>query len=234
MRPVRNKTPRKCGICCSKGENGMKLDEMKVQYERERDGFTHESDFTVKKEKGELPKVDASGIAVKIGLCAAVLALAFIVRAFGVGKPAERVAETSTHANGTEAVETSAVGSLHYVETSMKKWAAPVKAIDIELLLDGRLLRFTAGSAEVFSCNSGRILSTGTDQQLGSYVRVQSEADCETVYYGLDEIRVSEGVQVAAGDILGTVAVGRSMYLKVYVNGAPQDPSQYVDLGLGQ
>jgi len=211
----------------------MKLDEMKVQYERERDGFTHESDFTLKKEKKDLPKIDTSGITIKIGLCVAVLALAFIVRAFGMGKPAERVAETSAHSDGSGALETSAVGSLHYVEIGSNKWAAPVKASDIELLLDGRLLRFTAGSRDVLSCNSGKVLSTGTDEAYGNFVRVQTDADCETVYYGFDRIDVAEGAVVSQGDILGTVAIGRSMYLKVYRNGAPQDPSEYVDLGLG-
>jgi murein DD-endopeptidase MepM/ murein hydrolase activator NlpD len=210
----------------------MKLDEMKVQYERERDGFTHESDFTVQKEKKDMPKVDASGITVKIGLCAAVLALAFIVRAFGFGKPAERVAETSAHSDGNQAASTSTVGSLHYVEAGTRKWAAPVKAVDIELLLDGRLLRFTAGSGDVHSCCAGKVLSTGTDEQYGNFVRVQTDDDFETVYYGLDEILVTEGVSVRAGDLLGNVPVGRSMYLRVYQNGAPQDPSQYVDLGL--
>ena len=210
----------------------MKLDEMKVQYERERDGFTRESDFTVRKEEKTLPKVDASGIAVKIGLCAAVLALAIIVRAFGFGKPAERVAETSAHSDGNQAIETSAVGSLHYVETGTQKWAAPVKAIDIELLLDGRLLRFTAGSGEVRACCTGKVFSIGTDEQYGNFVCVQTEDDRETVYYGLDAIAVAEGASVQAGDVLGTVPVGRSMYLRVYLNGAPQDPSQFVDLGL--
>ncbi len=210
----------------------MKLDEMKVQYERERDGFTHESDFEIQKERSELPKVDASGIAVKIGLCAAVLALAFIVRAFGFGKPAERVAETSTHSDGQQAVETSAVGTLHYVDGGMRKWAAPVKAIDIELLLDGRLLRFTAGSGEVRSCCEGKVLSVGSDEQYGSFVRVQTADDCETVYFGFDTISVAEGASVLTGDVLGSVPVGRSMYLRVYRNGSPQDPSKYVDLSV--
>jgi hypothetical protein len=43
---------------------------------------------------------------------------------------------------------------------------------------------------------------------------------------------VKEGDTVASGDALGTVALGHSMYLRVYENGAPQDPTAYVDLSL--
>ena len=210
----------------------MKLDEMKVQFERERDGFTSESDFTVRKEKKDIPKVDASGIAIKVGMCVGVLALAFIVRAFGMGKPTDRVAETSTHSGVNDAVETGSVGSLHYVEAGTKKWAAPVKANDIELFPDGRLLRFTAVSSNVLSCTSGKVLSVGTDETYGTYVRVQTQDDCETVYYGFDTVAVTENASVKTGDVIGTVSVGRCMYFRVYVNGAPQDPTQFVDLGL--
>ncbi len=210
----------------------MKLDEMKVQFERERDGFTSESEFAVKKEKEGLPKIDASGIAIKIGMCAAVLALAIIVRAFGAGKPVERVAEARTHSGSNEAVGTGSVGSLHDVEAGTKKWAAPVKANDIELFPDGRLLRFTAASSDVLSCTSGKVLSVGIDESYGNYVRVQTSDDVETVYYGFEAVTVSEGASVQSGDVIGTVSAGRSMFLKVYVNGAPQDPTQFVDLGL--
>jgi septal ring factor EnvC (AmiA/AmiB activator) len=52
------------------------------------------------------------------------------------------------------------------------------------------------------------------------------------VYYGFDKINVAEGSDVAAGDVIGTVTPGKSMYLRVFENGAPQDPSAYVDLSL--
>ena len=209
----------------------MKLDEMKVQYERSRDGFTHESDFAVKTEKA-LPKVNVSGIAVKVGLCAGVLALAFIVRAFGVGAPKTQVVEASSHADGTTQAEQTPPGRLSYAEATGRKWAAPVRAYDVELMLEGQLLRFTAGASTVSSCMNGTVLSVGTDENYGSFVRVQSENDVEAIYYGFDTITVKENEQVQAGDVLGTVSVGRSMYLRVFEKGAPQDPTVYVDLSL--
>lgn len=216
----------------SKGGIGMKLDEMKVQYDKSRDGFTRESVFTVKTEK-QAPKVDASGIAVKVGLCVGVLALAFIVRAFGVGAPKTEVAEVSTHAESEQTGEEQP-GKLKYVDATGTKWAAPVRANDIELLREGQLLRFTAGASDVYSCMDGRVLSVGTDETLGSYVRVQTEDDCEAFYYGLDVVSVQENDTVSAGEAIGTVGVGTSLYLRVLQSGEPQDPTAYVDLSLNR
>ena len=211
----------------------MKLDEMKVQYDKTRDGFTKESSFEVKQEK-PLPKVDVSGIAVKVGLCAGVLALAFIVRAFGVGAPKTDVAEVSTHAENTQDTTEEQPGKLKYVDATGTKWAAPVRSNDIELLREGQLLRFTAGASDVFSCMDGKVLAIGTDETLGNFVRVQDENDCEAFYYGLDTITVTENTDVKAGDALGTVGVGRSLYLRVLEKGATQDPTAYVDLSLNR
>jgi len=211
----------------------MKLDEMKVQYDKTRDGFTKESSFEVKSEK-PLPKVDVSGIAVKVGLCAGVLALAFIVRAFGVGAPKTDVAEASAHAENAQDMTDDQPGRLKYVDATGTKWAAPVRSYDIELLREGQLLRFTAGTSDVFSCMDGKVLAIGTDETLGNFVRVQDENDCEAFYYGLDTIAVGENADVKAGDALGTVGVGRSLYLRVLEKGAPQDPTAYVDLSLNR
>ena len=211
----------------------MKLDEMKVQYDKTRDGFTKESAFEVKTEK-PLPKVDVSGIAVKVGLCAGVLALAFIVRAFGIGAPKTQTAEVSTHAENADETTEEKPGKLKYVDATGTKWSAPVRSNDIELLREGQLLRFTSGAADVFACMEGTVLSIGTDETFGSFIRIRSDTDCETFYYGLDTILVGENDTVRSGDAIGTIAVGRSLYLRVLQNGAPQDPTAYVDLSLNR
>ena len=211
----------------------MKLDEMKVQYERSRDGFSSETNFSVSDESKRV-KVDASGIVIKISLCAAVLALAIVVRAFGVGKPNDTVAETSTHSDSDlQDQQEQALGALKYVEASTSgKWKAPVLSNDIELLRDGQLLRFTALSDTVNACMGGKVLSVEQDDQLGSLVRIQSDTDCETIYYGFDTVSVRQGIEVRAGETLGTVISGKSIYMRVLIKGAPQDPTDYVDLSL--
>ena len=210
----------------------MKLDEMKIQYERSRDGFTKESQFAVKAEK-PLPKINVNGIAVKVSLCAGVLALAFVVRAFGIGAPKTNDVQTvSSHGETGEQATATQPGRLRYVEADGKKWNAPVEANDIELLREGQMLRFTARESSVSACMGGTVLTVGTDETLGDYVRMQSDQDCETFYYGFDAITVKEGDAVSAGDALGTVAPGSSLYLRILQSGAPQDPTEYVDLSL--
>ena len=210
---------------------------MKVQYDRNRDGFTKETDFSVQDQHKEV-KTDISGIAVKIGLCAGVLILAFVMRAIGVGKSDDRVATVSSNTDTSSASENQRdggqqIGSLHYVETGVQtKWTAPVMTNDIELLRDGQVLRFTATEGTVCACMEGDVLSLGEDAQYGKLVRIQSDNDRETLYYGFETVAVSEGDRIRSGDVLGTVAVGRSIYFKVLEKGEPQDPTAYVDLSL--
>lgn len=215
----------------------MKLDEMKVQYERNRDGFTKESAFSVQTQQ-KTPKTDISGIAVKIGLCAGVLILAFIVRAFGYGSTQDRAVEANasndrSNTSQQDQTDRSQIGGLQYVENGTSaKWTAPVMTNDIELLRDGQLLRFTAVNETVRACMPGKVLSVGEDSVYGITVRIQSDSDCETIYYGFEATSVKEGDIIRANDTIGTVKIGRSIYLKVLEKGEPQDPSGYVDLSL--
>ena len=209
----------------------MKLDEMKVQYDKNRDGFSKETGFELREKQPEV-KVDASGIAVKVGLCAAVLALAFVVRAFGVGKPNDTVAETSTHSETGEQ-DSEKPGALRYVEAGAEKWKAPVISRDVELMRDGQLLRFTASATTVSASVGGTVRDVGTDAQYGTFVRIASDNDRETVYYGLETVACKTGDTVAAGAAIGSAAVGRSVFMKVFEKGAPQDPTAFVDLSLG-
>jgi septal ring factor EnvC (AmiA/AmiB activator) len=52
----------------------------------------------------------------------------------------------------------------------------------------------------------------------------------DAVYYGLERIEVRAGQTVDAGALLGTVPLGRRVYLAVSEKGAPQDPRTYVSL----
>ena len=214
----------------------MKLDEMKVQYEKSRDGFSKESAFTIQTDQPG-KHADASGMVVKIGLCAAVLILAFIIRAVGVGQQKNAVVETSANGSGDTSAASGQndekLGALHYVEGGvMAKWNAPVLSNDIELLRDGLLLRFTATNDTVVACMSGKVLSVEEEPSLGKSVRVQADGDVETIYYGFSEVSVKAGDMILADDVLGTVERGRSIYLKVLERGEPQDPTGYVDLSL--
>ena len=74
------------------------------------------------------------------------------------------------------------------------------------------------------------VFAVGEDEDWGKYVRVRSAGDIDAVYYGFEEVKVRAGETVAAGQLLGTVPVGRRVYFAVSEKGAPQDPRAYVSL----
>lgn len=210
----------------------MKLDEMKIRSSNAKgtQGFDRMSEFAVEEPNKEVV-VESTGMMVKIGLCCAAMALALIVRLAGVDGTQEVVATGAQ----SEATATDAVGTLRYVDADLiaqAKWMAPVSANDIELLRDAQMVRFTATVSDVRSCMNGIVLMVETDERFGRYVRIQGEDGLETTLYGLDTTCVTAGQTVAAEDSIGTIAPGRSLYLTVSRNGAPQDPTEYVDLSI--
>lgn len=208
----------------------MKLDEMKVTYDRKRDGFQNVSDFTVDENKE--PTVKSGSMVIKIGLCGLVLAAAIVIRAVGV-EPQKEVVAAAAQAQSED--DDESVGALHYVDATenvREKWQAPVSSNDIELLLDDQLVRLTATTEPVCSCIDGTVLMVETDERYGTYVRVQGENGLETICYGLADVTAVAGATVTAGETLGTVPVGRSVYVAVLLDGAPQNPTDYIDLSL--
>ena len=117
---------------------------------------------------------------------------------------------------------------------TVTKWSAPVVTNDIELLRDGQLLRFTATNSDVKACLNGKVLSVGEEEPFGKCVRIQAEGDLETLYFGFAQISIEEGQQIEAGQVLGTIEVGRSIYMKVLDRGEPQDPTAYIDLSINR
>ena len=209
----------------------MKLDDMKV-HAVNRTTLDSVSGFRVETKEPEELVVKSAGIAVKIGLCVAALLVAFVIRI--VSNEPEKVAEVSKMLQSdTESEETAEeLGSLRFVDAANNKWSAPVRTNDVELLRDHQLVRFTAASETVSSCISGKVVMIEQDERYGTFLRIQSDDSIETVLYGFESVSVKSGDHVAANDLLGTVPVGRSVYLAVERNGAPLDPSEYVDLSI--
>jgi septal ring factor EnvC (AmiA/AmiB activator) len=110
------------------------------------------------------------------------------------------------------------------------KWAPPVQSDEISLLREDSVVGFSALNTQVSCCCGGQVFNLGEDEDWGKYVRVRSAGDIDAVYYGLEEVSVKAGQPVAAGQLLGTVPVGRRVYLSVSEKGAPQDPRAYVSL----
>lgn len=209
----------------------MKLDDMRV-HSTNRDRFNTVSEFRVANEsdakEGEL-RVKSAGIVVKAGLCLAALLVALVIRV--VSSAPEKVAEVGKMLT-YEPQPTDMLGSLRYVDASGQKWKAPVKTNDVELLRDNQLVRFTAAEHNVRSCFDGKVLMIETDDRFGQYVRIQGADGTEAVLYGLESVEVRSGDPVAADQIIGSVPLGRSVYLAVLQNGAPQNPAEFVELSI--
>jgi hypothetical protein len=202
----------------------MKLEEMKIH------GNTvgtvtafHVESAAPKKERAGLPK----GTIWKAGVCVAALFAALAIR---VGTGTVQTEAVTVSKSMDEAVPSDAPGSLRFVDNVGQKWAAPVATNDVELLRDRQMVRFTAAEENVHAGFGGTVVLTETEERYGNYLRLQGEDGMEIVLYGFESFAVRAGEQVEADAVLGTVPVGRSIYLSIEQNGKPLDPSEYFDL----
>ncbi len=218
----------------------MDFSEMKVT-ERQRNAGPC-GRFTVQ-EPGEKVAVRAGSMMAKISLCLGVLLVALVLELGGTGTDRQRqvfAAEAQPRPTARE----ENLGALYFVETreaataapaqnadvQRVKWAPPVQSDEISLLREDSVVGFSALNTQVSCCCGGQVFNLGEDEDWGKYVRVRSAGDIDAVYYGLEEVSVKAGQPVAAGQLLGTVPVGRRVYLSVSEKGAPQDPRAYVSL----
>jgi len=67
----------------------------------------------------------------------------------------------------------------------------------------------------------------------GNHIIIQHDKEHKTVYAQLHEIKVVEGQQVKIGEVIGTVgnsgaSTGPHLHYEVLVNGANQDPEDFI------
>lgn len=213
----------------------MRIENVRVNYcDENRGGNTKRLKFAIaepKKEREQETSVRTRSMMIKIGLCGAAVVLALILRVSGVEKPAKAVDAQD------EQGEEETLGALHFVDAAgsvrTSKWDAPVNAIDVELILDSGIVRYTAAVPEVKNCIAGEVTELGEDMVLGQFVKIANVDGIETIYFGMKTIDAIMGQVVDAGATLGTVDVGRSVYLCILKDGEPQDPVDYVSINIG-
>lgn len=220
----------------------MDLGEVKVRERQQNAGPCGR--FTVQ-EPGEKVEVRSGSMMAKISLCLGVLLVALVLElgAAGSGTKAEVfAAEREPEATARE----EALGALYFVEANRAdpteltesadvqrvKWAPPVRSDEVTLLREDSVVGFSALDTQVSCCCAGQVFAVGEDEDWGKYVRIRSAGDVDAVYYGFEEVAVRAGERVTTGQILGTVSVGRRVYLAVSEKGAPQDPRAYVSLSV--
>ncbi len=220
----------------------MDFSEMKVRERQQNAGPCGR--FTVQTPERRTT-VRAGSMMAKLSLCLGVLLIALVLELGGTAPDKQRqvfAAEGEKRPEATAREEN--LGAIYYVETKggqataqaqearvqRVKWTPPVRSDEVTLLRDDSVVGFSALNREVSCCCQGQVFSVGEDEDWGKYVRVRSAGDIDTVYYGLEEVKVRAGETVTAGQLLGTVPVGRLVYLSVSEKGAPQDPRDYVAL----
>jgi hypothetical protein len=184
----------------------------------------------------------------RLSLCLGVLLVALVLELGSRMPGGQRPVFAEEQEARPQATAREELGAIYYVETRAEptasvesadqrsmnvqriKWAPPVRSDEVTLLREDSVVGFSALNREVTCCCGGRIFTLGEDEDWGKYVRVRSAGDIDAVYYGFEEVAVRAGQSVAAGQLLGTVPLGRRVYLGVSEKGAPQDPRDYVAL----
>ena len=218
----------------------MDFSEMKVTERQQNAGPC--SRFTVQEPEQKVI-VRSGSMMAKVSLCLGVLLIALVLELGGTAKDRQRqvFAEEDKRPETTARAEN--LGAIYYVETDAAptapgaeadvkrvKWAPPVRSDEVTLLREDSVVGFSALDTQISCCCGGQVFAVGEDEDWGKYVRVRSAGDVDAVYYGFEEVSVRAGQTVQAGQLLGTVPLGRRVYLSVSEKGAPQDPRAYVSL----
>lgn len=219
----------------------MDFGEVKVREQQQNAGPCGR--FTVQ-ERSEKVTVRSGSMMAKLSLCLGVLLIALVLELGGTkaGRRQQVFAAEGEKRPAATAREEN-LGAIYYVETGAAdptapsgadvkriKWAPPVRSDEVTLLREDSVVGFAALDTQVSCCCAGQVFAVGEDEDWGKYVRVRSAGDIDAVYYGFEEVAVRAGQSVAAGQLLGTVPLGRRVYLGVSEKGAPQDPRAYVSL----
>ena len=223
----------------------MDFSEMKVTERQQNAGPC--SRFTVQEPEQKVI-VRSGSMMAKISLCLGVLLIALVLELGGARSGGQRQVFAEEEQRPQTTVREENLGAIYYVETRAEptalvegadqrsmnvqriKWAPPVRADEVTLLREDSVVGFSALDTQVSCCCGGQVFAVGEDEDWGKYVRVRSAGDVDAVYYGFEEVSVRAGQTVQAGQLLGTVPLGRRVYLSVSEKGAPQDPRAYVSL----
>ena len=218
----------------------MDFSEMKVTERQQNAGPC--SRFTVQEPEQKLI-VRSGSMMAKVSLCLGVLLIALVLELGGTSSDAQRAVFAAEAQEPQPTARAENLGAIYYVEASRTdaaqaqgadvqrlKWAPPVQSDEVTLLREDSVVGFSALDTQVSCCCGGQVFAVGEDEDWGKYVRVRSAGDVDAVYYGFEEVSVRAGQTVQAGQLLGTVPLGRRVYLSVSEKGAPQDPRAYVSL----
>lgn len=188
--------------------------------------------------RGRGAQANARSMFVKLGICALMCALVLLLSALQ-NRGDSAISANNDDADGQKQIDES-LGKLKFVElpgilevfATSDKLAVDVSYDASELIGDNTTLMFVSSAKQTVSLPvNGRVKAIGEDEQLGNYVCIVSASDSEFQYYGLTSITVEEGQTLRALDSLGVIEAGGSLFIKVNVNGRPENPTQFFEMG---
>ena len=187
------------------------------------------------KRKGQVQPFDATSMLIKCGVCAAACALVLLFK--WAGSPATAGAlQTVKEAVNEESELDEMLGKLKFVAlpgilevfSRSGKLDLPICATESRSLQDNTLLALTSAQQQnVNACLAGSIKETGLDKELGNYVRISSADDRDLYLYGLSTVTVEAGQPMMENDHIGSIEAGGTLFIRILVNGKPEDPLGY-------
>ena len=187
------------------------------------------------KGKGQIQPFDATSMLIKCGVCAAACALVLLLK--WAGSPATAGAlQTVKEAVNEESELDEMLGKLKFVAlpgilevfSRSGKLDLPIRASESRSIHDKTTLALTSAQQQnVNACLAGTIKETGMDKELGNYVRISSADDRDLFLYGLSTVTVEAGQPMMENDYIGSIEAGGTMFIRILVNGKPEDPLGY-------
>ena len=172
---------------------------------------------------------------IKCGVCAAACALVLLLK--WAGSPATAGAlQTVKEAVNEESELDEMLGKLKFVAlpgilevfSRSGKLDLPIRASESRSLQDNTTLALISEQQQnVNACLAGTIKETGTDKELGNYVRISSADDRDLFLYGLSTVTVEAGQPMMENDHIGSIEAGGTLFIRILVNGKPEDPLGY-------
>lgn len=94
-------------------------------------------------------------------------------------------------------------------------------------------------SFEIISTVEGKIKDIKEDEILGSVVTLEHNTNVTIIYYSLSDVKVTAGMNVKAGDIIGTSGSNKlenekqnCLLFEVYINGTLINPTDFFEMKL--
>ena len=223
-------------------QSNLNLDEFQVA----RVGERTERIRAIRRQRQQLrqdavQQVQARSMMIKVSICTLVLLMVIGVEIYLLSKSGEPAVETAGLA-AEEAEQEETLGRLKFVSLNQaesvfsanQRWSSPVAAAEAMLMEDEKLLQLTAAAGSTVSLPAaGEVKALFTDAVYGAGLRISHGNGLESIYYGIEDIRVEVGQPLNACDTLGEMPEAGTIYVALNQSGTALCPTDIIDPSWG-